>query len=37
MIPTKFRFIWQGGFREEDFLLEIDQSETIIACGSHVC
>jgi hypothetical protein len=24
------------GFREEDFL-EINQSETRIACGSHVC
>jgi hypothetical protein len=20
MLPTKFRFIWQSGFREEDFL-----------------
>jgi hypothetical protein len=28
--------IWQSGFREEDFL-EINQSETRIACGSHVC
>jgi hypothetical protein len=36
MLPTKFRFIWQSGFREEDFL-EINQSETRIACGGHVC
>jgi hypothetical protein len=36
MLPTKFRFIWQSGFRGEDFL-EINQSETKIACGSHVC
>ena len=36
MIPTKFRFIWQSSFREED-ILEIDQSETRIACGGHVC
>jgi hypothetical protein len=36
MLPTKFRFIWPSGFRGEDFL-EIDQSETRIACGSHVC
>ena len=36
MIPTKFRFIWPSGFRGEDFL-DIDQSETRIACGSHVC
>jgi hypothetical protein len=30
------RFIWPSGFREEDFL-EINQSETRIACGGHVC
>jgi hypothetical protein len=27
MSPTKFRFIWQSGFRGDDFL-EINQSET---------
>jgi hypothetical protein len=32
MLPTKFRFIWPSGFREDDFL-EINQSETRIACG----
>jgi hypothetical protein len=31
-----FRFIWQSGFREEDFL-EINQSETRIAFGGYVC
>jgi hypothetical protein len=36
MLPTKFRFIWPSGFRGEDFFL-IDQSETRIACGGHVC
>ena len=36
MLPTKFWFIWQSGFREEDFL-EINQSETRIACAGHVC
>jgi hypothetical protein len=36
MFPTKFRFIWQSGFRGEDFL-EINQSETRIVCGGHVC
>jgi hypothetical protein len=36
MLPTKFRFNWLSSFREEDFL-EIDQSETRIACGGHVC
>jgi hypothetical protein len=35
MLPTKFRFIWQSGFRED--FLEINQSETRIACGGHVC
>ena len=34
--PTKFGFIWLSGFRGEDFL-EIDQSETRIACGCHLC
>jgi hypothetical protein len=36
MLPTKFRFIWQSGFRGEDFL-EINHSETGIVCGGHVC
>ena len=36
MLPTKFRFIWQNGFRGEEFK-KIDQSETRIACGGHVC
>jgi hypothetical protein len=35
MLPTKFRFFWPGGFRED--FLEINQSETKIACGGHVC
>jgi hypothetical protein len=36
MLPPLFRFIWQSGFRVEEFL-EINQSETRIAFGSHVC
>jgi hypothetical protein len=36
MLPIKAWFIWPSGFRREDFL-EIDQSETTIACGGHVC
>ena len=36
MLPTKFRLIWLPGFTGEDFL-EINQSETRIACGGHVC
>ena len=31
MLPTKFQLIWQSGSREEDFFLEINQSETRIA------
>jgi hypothetical protein len=27
MLPTKFQFIWESGFKAED-LLEINQSET---------
>jgi hypothetical protein len=36
MLPTKLRFIWQCGFRGEDYL-EINQSETRMVCGDHVC
>jgi hypothetical protein len=34
MLSTKFQFIWESSFRGEDFL-EINQSETRIACGSQ--
>jgi hypothetical protein len=30
-----FRSFWPSGFRG-DYFLEIDQSETRIACGAHV-
>jgi hypothetical protein len=36
MLPTKFQFIWESGFRGEDFI-ETNQSETGMACGGHVC
>ena len=36
MLPTKFQFIWPSGFKGDD-ILEINQSETRIACGGHVC
>jgi hypothetical protein len=36
MLPTKFRFIWPSGYRGDVFL-EINQSETRIAFGGHVC
>ena len=32
MLHTKFRFIWQSGFRGED-LKKFNQSETRIVCG----
>jgi hypothetical protein len=35
MLPTKFRFFWPSGYREDS--LEINQSETRITCGRHVC
>jgi hypothetical protein len=36
MLSTKFQFIWESGFRGEDFL-EMNQSEKRMACGGHVC
>jgi hypothetical protein len=36
MLPTKLLFIWLLSFRGEDYL-EINQSETRIAYGGHVC
>ena len=29
MLPTKFRFIWQRGFRGEDFLKSADQKQEL--------
>jgi hypothetical protein len=34
-MATKFRFIWPSGFRGD--FLDINQSETRIAFGGHVC
>jgi hypothetical protein len=34
MLPTKFRFNWPSGYRED--FLEINQSERRIVCGGHV-
>jgi hypothetical protein len=34
MLSNKFQFIWESGFRKEDFL-EINQSETRMACGGR--
>jgi hypothetical protein len=36
MLATQFQFIWLSCLRGEDFL-EIDQPETRIAYGGHVC
>ena len=36
MLLTKFHIIWQSGFRGEA-VLEINQLETRIAYGSHIC
>ena len=36
LLPTKFQFIWPCSFREADYL-EINQSETRIARGGHIC
>jgi hypothetical protein len=29
MLPTKFRFIWQSGFRGEDFLKSANQKQEL--------
>jgi hypothetical protein len=36
VLPTKYRLILAKQFQIRRFL-EIDQSKTGIACGSHVC
>jgi hypothetical protein len=36
VLPTKYQFILAKQFQIRRFL-EIDQSKTGIACGSHVC
>jgi hypothetical protein len=36
MLSTKFPFIWPSGL-EKNIFLEIDQSETKIFFGGHVC
>jgi hypothetical protein len=36
MLPAKIGSILPSSFRGEDFL-EINQSETRMACGGHVC
>jgi hypothetical protein len=35
-LPIKIRLLWQSDFKGEDFS-EIDQLETKITCGGHIC
>jgi hypothetical protein len=37
MLPTKFGSSDQAVSEEKIFFLEIDEPETRIACGGHVC
>jgi hypothetical protein len=36
MLPTKFRFIWQSGFRGEDFLKSTNQKQELPVAAMFV-
>jgi hypothetical protein len=36
MIPTKFRFIWSSGFREEDFFKSANQKQELPVVAKFV-
>jgi hypothetical protein len=36
MLPTKFRFIWQSGFREEDFEKSTNQKQELPVAAMFV-
>jgi hypothetical protein len=36
MIPTKFRFVWSSGFREEDFLKSANQKQELPVAAMFV-
>jgi hypothetical protein len=36
MLPTKFRFIWPSGFREEDFFKSTNQKQELAATAMFV-
>jgi hypothetical protein len=36
MLPTKFRFIWQNGFREEDFFKSAYQKKELPTAAMFV-
>jgi hypothetical protein len=33
MLPTKFRFIWPSGFREEDFFKSANQKQEFLVAA----
>jgi hypothetical protein len=36
MVPTKFRFIWPSGFREEDFFKSANQKKELPTAAMFV-
>jgi hypothetical protein len=36
MLPTKFRFIWSSGFREEDFFKSANQKQELSVAAMFV-
>ena len=36
MLPTKFRFIWQSGFRGEDFKKSVNQKQELPVAAMFV-
>jgi hypothetical protein len=36
MLPTKFRFIWQSGFRGEDFKKSANQKQELLMAAMSV-
>jgi hypothetical protein len=36
MLPTKFRFIWPSGFREEDFFKSANQKQELPVAAMFV-
>jgi hypothetical protein len=36
MLPTKFRFIWQSSFREEDFFKSANQKQELPVAAMFV-
>jgi hypothetical protein len=36
MLPTKFRFVWQNGFRGEDFFKSANQKQELLVTAMFV-